>query len=127
MNSSCANDCKVPSKSYPTTKYIKGDKTFGELKVGDKLYIAVFGFGYNKYETLTVSKECHIYNGKIYITCVGCKHHICLGSADNENAAKDKSIVCYDDYTVVGTNEKNVDSVIGGIFKYIIDKAFGNF
>lgn len=103
----------VPYESYPKTEYVKEDKTFGELKIGDTLY----AISYLSKIKLKVTKSLHTHNGKTYLSCVNGKkkYNICFGSNSCANvlACKDNSVAHIDGKTI-GTN---LESVINVVYK----------
>ena len=125
MSSSLFYDCYAPYESYPSTFKNDGDKTFGELKEGDVLYLLHYSMDKGEEEytykivPLTVTKPWHESKGHCYITCVedkNKKHYINFGPSNCWNVyeeSKNSSIVCYkterswrSEY--VGTNKDNV-------------------
>lgn len=100
-------------ESYPSTEYVDGIKSFGELKENDVIYCLSFvsadkGF---EFEEMKVTKKWHESKGHCYIGCtIGKKKmNINFGPSNCANVfvdSKRNSILWYDNM-LIGTN-KNV-------------------
>jgi hypothetical protein len=107
-------DSYADYEPYPSTDYVEGDKSFGELKNGDIIYALKFisikdGFSWTE---LKVEREWHTTKGHCYLGCVDGKKKkiINFGPSNCANVfsdAKSNSIVWYDDM-VIGTNKESV-------------------
>ena len=100
-------------ESYPSTEYVEGLKTFGELKENDIIYGLSFvsldkGF---EFEEMKVTKEWYESRGRCYIGCIIGKKKMNINFDPSNCAnvfvdAKRNSIVWYDNM-IIGT-DKNV-------------------
>lgn len=110
MSSSLFYDCYAPYESYARTEYVDGDKTFGEVGVGDILY----GLGmYGEIKELKVKTPFHVFLKHCYITIEGKGNNIDFGPSNCANVleARDKSIVYYNG-RVIGTNKESVKNAM---------------
>ena len=108
MSSSLFYDCYAPYETYPGTEYVEGDKKFGELKDGDKLY---YLNEYNILKEMVVTRSWHTHEGHCYIKVKDSYFKtIDFGSTSCWNVSNESinnSIVYYDG-CVIGTNKESV-------------------
>ena len=112
MSSSLFYDCYVPYESYPNTIHIDGDKSFGELRNNDILYILVCDCKGYRFDELKVIKSWHSLRGNQYISCLRGKKkfNINFGPANCWNCghnSKENSIILYNGY-IIGTNKESL-------------------
>lgn len=92
----------------PTTKYLVGDKSFGELEKGDALYCIDRG---GKLSSLSVNNRWHKNRGIFRITTSDPYfRNINFGTEDNwrtEHVSKNGSVVFINDF-IIGTNPNSV-------------------
>ena len=112
--SSSLFDSYTDYESYPTTEYVEGDKSFGELKSGNIIYGLEYlpsKDGY-KWNELEVNNEWHEAKGHCYLgyTDGKTKKNINFGPSNCANVfhyAKSHSIIWYKNM-IIGTNKKSV-------------------
>ena len=99
-------DCYEPHGTYPKTEYVEGDKKFGEIGIGDTLYLLGI---HDTLIELEVTNPFHIAKGNCYITTKGKGMNINFGTQHCANVleAKNKSIVFYNN-GIIGTNKESV-------------------
>jgi len=126
MSSSLFSDFYTSYEIYPKTEYVEGDKKFGDLKVGDKLYL----IDVLSLTTLIVTKELHKHNGKTYLSCITEgnrkeKKNLCFGPNDSANVlmSGNQSILYYGDEARIGTNLESVKKIYSNYLMEKIEKT----
>ena len=132
MSASLFYDCYADYETYPNTHKDDIDKTFGEIKEGDILYLLCYTKDSNKKDyyfkiiNLTVEKPWHEARGHYFITCLEGKnktHYINFGPTNIwniEHESKNSSIIHYNS-DIVGTNKENLINYKKQLYKNEID------
>lgn len=112
MSSSLFYDCYAPYESYPSTIHVDGDKSFGELRNNDILYILIYDHKGYRFDELKVIKSWHSSHGNQYISCLRGKKkfNINFGPANCWNGdynSKENSIILYNGY-IIGINKESI-------------------
>lgn len=119
MSSSLFYDCNGEYETYPSTKRVEGDTTFGEVKKGGILYclstVKVKGDYQYKFEELAVVKPWHVSHGNFYISCKrvgkGSKpYNINFGTSYVIRNTSESSVVFFD-HTIIGTNKESLYNI----------------
>ena len=95
-------------ESYPTTSYMNGDKTFGELDKGDFIYLR----NGNVFKTIEVRGKLKKHKGRLLLPISGLykERNIDFGSVSCHNvlidAPKNSMVSHY--FGLIGTNKKSI-------------------
>lgn len=101
-------DSGVTYDSYPSTSYMNGDKTFGELDKGDFIYLRVG----KTFKAIEVRGKLKKYKGRLLLPISGLykERNIDFGSVHCHNVIVDapkKSMVSHY-FGLIGTNKKSI-------------------
>jgi hypothetical protein len=97
---------------YPKTEHYEGDKSFGELKEGDTLYMLERQTDGYKWSELIVTKGWHESKGRCYVSCKrnGKRFIINFGPVNCANVSVDakRNSIVWDYKGLIGTNKESV-------------------
>lgn len=111
MSASLFYDCYAPYETYPKTEYCIKDKTFGECKEGDTLFLLNRAKdGQYEFQELIITKPLHQARGRFYISTIVNKKKMAIDfgpySCGNVLDGKNNSIIFYKG--IIGTNKQSI-------------------